>query len=78
MSQILEIDDDAAEEEGSNNIDIFLTSRMNREVRNNDYTIGGSTILQDNQHALIKEYDDVFSYSVTCRLMDVPLMEFDG
>ena len=50
---------------------------MNGEVRNDDYTIGGSTILQENLHALIKEYD-IFSYSVKGRSMDdVPLMEFD-
>jgi len=40
MSQILGIDDDGADEDGPNDIDI---SRMNGSARNDDYTIGGST-----------------------------------
>ena len=42
MSQILGIDDDGADEEGPNDLDI---SRMNGTARNDDYTIGGSTHL---------------------------------
>ena len=74
MSQILRIDDDGADEEGPNDIDI---SRMNGAARNDDYTIGGSTNLQQELHTLIKEYNDIFSYSVKGRSMDVPPMEFD-
>ena len=74
MSQILGIDDDGADEDGPNDIDI---SRMNGSARNDDYTIGGSPALQDNLHALIREYDDISSYSVKGRSMDVPPMEFD-
>jgi hypothetical protein len=74
MSQILGIDDDGADEDGPNDIDI---SRMNGSARNDDYTIGGSPALQDNLHALIKEFDDIFSYSVKGRSMDVPPMEID-
>ena len=73
MSQILGIDDDGAEE-GPNDIDI---SRMNGSARNDDYTIGGSPALQEDLHALIKEYDDIFSYSVKGRSMHVPPMEID-
>ena len=68
------IDDDGTDEDGPNDIDI---SRMNGSARNDDYTIGGSPALQDKLHALIKEYDDIFSYSVKGRSMDVPPMEFD-
>ena len=74
MSQILGIDDDGADEAGPNDIDI---SRMNGTARNDDYTIGGSTHLQQELHTLIKEYDDIFSYSVKGRSMDVPPMEFN-
>ena len=74
MSQILGIDDYGADEEGPNDIDI---SRINGSTRNNDYTIGGSTNLQQELHSLIKEYDNIFSYSVKGRSMDVPPMEFD-
>ena len=48
MSQLLGIDDDGADDDGQNDIDI---SRMNGSARNDDYTIGGSTALQDNLHA---------------------------
>ena len=74
MSQILGIDDYGADEERPNDIDI---SRMNEAARNDDYTIGGSTNLQQELHSLIKEYDDIFTYSVKGRSMDVPPMEFD-
>ena len=50
---------------------------MNGSARSDDYTIGGSLALQDNLHALIKEYEDIFSYSVKGRSMDVPPMEID-
>ena len=49
---------------------------MNGSVRNDDNTIGGSPALQENIYN-IKEYDDIFSYSVKGRSMDVPPMEFD-
>ena len=39
MSQILDIDDESADEDGPNDID---TSRMNETTRNDDYSIGGS------------------------------------
>ena len=68
MSQIPGIDDDRADEEGPNDIDI---SRMNGAARNDDYTIGGSAHLQQELHSLIKEYDDIFSYSIKGRSMDV-------
>ena len=74
MSQILGIDDDRADEEGPNDIDI---SRMNGAARDDDYTIGGSTILQKELHSLIKEYDDIFSYSVKGKSMAVPPMQFE-
>ena len=61
MSQIQGIDEDGAEEEGSNDIDI---SRMNGTARNDDYTIGGSLALQEKLHARIKEYGDIFSHSL--------------
>ena len=73
MSQILEFDD-GADEDGPNDIDV---SRMNGSARNDDYTIGGSPALQENLHALRKEYDDIFSYSVKGSSMDVPSIEFD-
>jgi hypothetical protein len=68
------MDDDGADEEGPNDIDI---SRINGPPRNDDYTIGGSTNLQQELHSLIIEYDDIFWYSVKGRSMDVPPMEFD-
>ena len=34
-------------------------------------------LLQENLHVLIKEYDDIFSYFIKGRSMDVPPMEFD-
>jgi hypothetical protein len=74
MSQILGIDDDGADEEGSN--DIYI-SRMTGSARNDDYTIGGSPALQENLHTLIKENNDIFSYSVKGWSMDVLPMEFD-
>jgi len=74
MRKILGIDDDGADEEGLNDIDI---SRMNGTARNDDYTIGGSPALQKHLHALIKEYDDIVSCSVRGKSMEVPPMEFD-
>ena len=56
MSQLLGIDDDGADEEGPNDIDI---SRMNGAARNYDYTIGGSKNLQRELHSLINEYEDI-------------------
>ena len=38
--------------------------------------MGGSEKLQAALGALIEEYDDIFSYSVKGRSMDVPPMEF--
>ena len=49
---------------------------MNTSSENNDYTMGGSVHLQASLTDLIKEYDDIFSYSVKGRSMDVPPMEF--
>jgi len=74
MSQILGIDVDGAEEEGSNYIGISI---MNGSTRNDDYTIGGSSAIQEALHALIKEYGDIFRHSVKGWLMDVPPLKFD-
>ena len=38
--------------------------------------MGGSENLQATLSALIEEYNDIFSYSVKGRSMDVPPMEF--
>ena len=38
--------------------------------------MGGSEKLQHALTELITEYDDIFSYSVKGRSMDVPRMEF--
>ena len=43
---------------------------------NKDYMMGGSGKLQNALTDLITEYDDIFSYSVKGRSMDVPPMEF--
>jgi len=43
---------------------------------NDDYTIGGSPALQENLHALIKEYD-IFKYSFKGRSINVSPMELD-
>ena len=51
--------------------------KMNGSARNDDNTIEGSPNLQQDLQLLIKEYDDIFSYSVKGRSMDVPRMEFD-
>ena len=72
MSEILEFDDDGADEDGQKDIDI---SRTNASSDNNDYTMEGSEKLQASLTDLIKEYD-IFSYSVKGRSMDVPPMEF--
>ena len=74
MSQIQGIDDDSADEEIQNDIDI---SRMNGTAMNDDYTIRVSPALQEHRHALKKEYDDIFSYFIKGRSMEVPAMEFD-
>ena len=63
MSQILDIDDNGANEEGPYDIHVDI-SRMNGAAKNDDYTIRGSPALQAHLHALIKEYNDIFSYSV--------------
>ena len=73
LSEVLESDDDGADEEGKNNIDI---SRMKEGSDNKDYTMGGSEKLQLALTDLITEYDDIFSYSVKGLSMDVPPMEF--
>ena len=73
LSEVLEFDDDGADEEGQNDIDI---SRMKEGSDNKDYTMGGSEKLQNALTDLITEYDDIFSYSVKGRSMDVPPMEF--
>ena len=57
ISQTLGIDNDGANEEGPNDIDI---SRLNGSARNDDYIMGGSPALQEKLHALIKEYGDIF------------------
>ena len=74
ISQILGIDDDGADEEGPNDI---VISRMNDKARNDDYTMGGFPNLQQELHSLIHEFDNIFSYSVKGRSMDVAPMEFE-
>jgi hypothetical protein len=73
LSEILGFDDDGADEEGPNDIDI---SRMTENAPNDDYTIGGSPELQSGIRALIGEYKDIFSYSVKGKAVNVPSMEF--
>ena len=43
---------------------------------NEDNTMGGSVYLQSQLRGLIKECRDILIYSVKCRSMDVPPMEF--
>ena len=74
MSQMLGIDDDGADEEGPNDIDMSL---MNGWKGMMTTPSGGSPALQETLDALIKEYDDIFSYSFKGRSMDVPPSEFD-
>ena len=73
MSDMLEVDDNSADEDGQNDIDI---SRMNTSSSNNDYTMGGSEELQALLTDLITEYKDIFSYSIKGRSMEAPPMEF--
>ena len=73
LSEALEYDDDDADEEGQNDIDI---SRMQEGTDNKDYTMGGSEKLQNAITYLITKYDDIFSYSVKVRSMDVPPIEY--
>ena len=72
MRDMLGYDDDGADEDGVNDIDI---SRMDPNHGNNDYQLGGSPHLQQALHALIAEYSDIFNYSVKGKAMDVPPME---
>jgi adenine-specific DNA methylase len=69
LSEILEFDDDGVDEDRQNDIDF---SRMNASRENNDHTMGGSEKLQASLTDLITDYDNIFSYSVKGRSMDVP------
>ena len=71
LSEVLEFDDDGADEEGKNDI-----SRMKEGSDNKDYTMGGSEKLQNALADLITEYDDIFTSSVKDRSMDVSPMKF--
>ena len=74
LSEILELfDDDGADEDGQNDINI---SRINTSSDNYGYTMGGSEKLQASLTDLRTEYEDIFSYSVKRRSMDVLPMEF--
>ena len=61
MRDMLGYDDDGADEDGGNDIDI---TRMVHNDLNNDYQLGGSVLLQTALRALIAEFSDIFSYSV--------------
>ena len=73
MRDMLRYDEDGADENGVNDIDI---SRMDPNHGNNDYQLGGSPHLQQALYALIAEYSDTFSYSVKGKALYVPPMEF--
>ena len=73
ISELLGFEDDGADEEGPNDIDAQLKAIQNDTK---DYNMGGSEKLQATLSALIEEYNDIFSYSVKGRSMDVPQMEF--
>ena len=58
MSELLGFEDDGAEEQGANDIDIQLSN-----TENEDYTMGVSEYLQSQLRGLIEDYKDIFSYS---------------
>jgi hypothetical protein len=66
MSEILGFEDDGADEEGPNDIDIQLMGN----TANEEYTMGGSDYLQSQLRGLIEDYRDIFSYSVKGRSME--------
>ena len=71
MRDMLDYEDDGADEDVFNDIDIAL---MAPNSTNNDYQLGGSKHLQKALH-LIAEFYDIFSYSVKGKAMDAPPME---
>ena len=73
ISELLGFEDDGADEEGPNDIDAPLRA-IQGDTK--DYTMGGSEKLQAALGVLIEEYNDIFSYSVKGRSMEVPPMEF--
>ena len=60
ISELLGFNDDCADEEGPNDIDISL---MESNMSNKDFTTVGSEYLQCQLRSLIEEYGDIFSYS---------------
>jgi len=64
---------DGADEERPNDIDAPLRA-IQSDTK--DYTMDGSGKLQASLGALIAEYNDIFSYSVKGRSMDVPQWNF--
>ena len=69
MRDMLGYDDDGADEDGVNDIDI---TRMVQHNLNHD----GTVQLQQALNSMIAEFSDIFSYSVKGKAMDVPPMEF--
>ena len=68
MRDMLGNDDDGADEDGVNDIDI---TRMVHNDLNNDYQLGVSEQLKNALRALISEFSDIFSYSVKGKATDV-------
>jgi hypothetical protein len=73
ISEMLGYDDDGADDQGVNDIDISL---MTPEATYDDFHLGGSPELQSKLRSLIAEFPDIFSYSVKGKAMNVPPMEF--
>jgi hypothetical protein len=73
MSDILGYEDDGSADNGPNDVDI---SRMRPDSLNDDFAIGGPPELQADIRLLLQEYNDIFSYSVKGKAMDVPPMHF--
>jgi len=72
LSNILACDDDGANEDEQNDIDI---PRMKQGGDKKDYTMGDKEKLQAQLPDLITEHADIFSYSVKGLSMDVSPIE---
>ena len=70
---MLEYEDDGSSADGPNDIDI---SNMRSNDNNMDYDLGGSSYLQQQLILLMQEYQDIFSYNVKGKAMQVPPMQF--
>ena len=73
LGDMLEYEDDGSSADGPNDIDI---SNMRSNDNNMDYDLGGSSYLQQQLILLMQEYQDIFSYNVKGKAMQVPPMQF--